>query len=539
MFALLLAAVALAACTRVGTTGEGQRHNPKTIPHFLRYGDLGDLSSLNPLLDADETLGWLASLTMAWLIKYDHNNKPFPELATVVPTQQNGGVSPDGKTITFHLRKGVKWSDGAPFDADDVVFSTRIILDPKTNIISRDGWDRIVKIDEPDKYTVIYHLNRPYSPFVATFFATSGSNPAVMPKHLLEHTRDINKDPYNSLPVGIGPFKYTEWRRGDRIELVANANYWRGLPKLERVEYRIIPSRDTLLSSLQTGDIDMWPIAPPAYYPRLKAVPTLDVIKQPSYSFGHLDFNTSKPALRDPAVRIALRLAIDRATLRSKVSHGIGVLQDGVISPSSPYFDARIPFAAFNIAKANAILDAAGWRRGLDGIRAKNGVRLSLIVVSNTGSADTDTRIELIRSWWKLIGVEFVRKNVDPKLLFAPYSEGGVLYTGKFDVAFAAWFLGPIPDLSGLYSCKQIPPAGQNWLQWCDPRADAAMEAVKTTYDPARMKQYSDIVQEAVARDVPTIVTSIAEDIYAHNSDLTGFHPNQVSAFDDMMNVDI
>src|ERR1700722_11574558 len=96
LLALLLGAVALAACTRVGTTGEGQRTNPKTIPHFLRYGDLGDLSSLNPLLVSDETLAWLPAMTMAWLARYDHDNKPIPELATVVPTIQNGGVSGDG-----------------------------------------------------------------------------------------------------------------------------------------------------------------------------------------------------------------------------------------------------------------------------------------------------------------------------------------------------------------------------------------------------------------------------------------------------------
>jgi peptide/nickel transport system substrate-binding protein len=539
LLALLLAASALAACTRVGTTGEGVRSNPKTVPHFLRYGDLGDVTSLNPALAADATLTWLASMTMAWLVRYDHDNKPMPELATVVPTIQNGGVSADGRTITYHLRKGVKWSDGAPFDADDVVFSTRVVLDPKTNVIGRDGWDHIARIDEPDKYTVVYHLSKPYSPSVSTFFATGGSNPALMPKHLLAHTKDINKDPYNALPVGIGPFKYSEWRRGDRIELVANPNYFRGVPKLQRVEYRIIPTRDSLVQLLQTGEIDMWPIVAPAYYPRLTVIPTLKVLKQPSYSYGHVDFNTARPALSDPTVRAALRLAIDRKTLRDKVAHGIGVLQDGVISPASPYFDAKIQFAAFNIPKANAMLDAAGWKRGPDGIRAKNGVKLSLIVVSNTGSADTDTRIELIRAWWKQIGVEFVRKNVDPKLLFAPYADGGVLYTGKFDVAFAAWFLGAVPDLSAIYGCKQFPPAGQNWLHWCNPRAEAAMDALKVTYDERAQKQYSDIAQEAIAQDVPTIVTAVAEDIYAYNADLTGFHPNQVSPFDDMMNVDI
>jgi peptide/nickel transport system substrate-binding protein len=536
---LVLGCLATIACTRVGSAGPGARHNSSTQPHVLRYANLGDVSTLNPMFNTDLVLAWMSQMTMAWFFRFDHNNQPIPELVTEIPTMQNGGISPDGKTLTFHLRKGVKWSDGAPFDADDVVFTTRVILDPHTNVTGRDGWDRIVKIDEPDKFTVIYHLKQAYSPFVDTFFSTGGANPCIVPKHLLEHTADINRDGYNSKPVGIGPFRYVEWRRGDRVIMEPNPNYWRGMPKLKRVEYLIIPTRDTVVSGLQTGDIDLWPIAAAAFFPKLRTMPNVAVLKQPSYSFNHLDFNLTRPPLKETAVRNALRLAIDRRALKHIVSHDIGILWDGVISPASPFYDSKVGFIEFNIPKANALLDSAGWKRGPDGVRAKNGVRLSLVVVSNTGSSDTDTRIELIRSWWKQIGVQFVRKNVDPKLMFAPYADGGTLYTGKFDVAFAAWFLGPLPDLSNLYSCKQIPPNGQNWLHWCNPVAEAAMDDLKLTYDPVRQKRDSDIVQQTLARDAPTIVTAIGEDIYAYNSDLKGFHPNQVSEFDDMMNVDI
>jgi peptide/nickel transport system substrate-binding protein len=534
-----VAGLSAAACTKVVSTGAGERRNPTTQPHILRYGDLGDVSTLNPAFNSDLILAWMSELTMAYLIRFDHENKPIPDLATEVPTARNGGISADGKTITFHLRKGVKWSDGAPFDADDVVFSTRVILDPKTNVVSRDGWDQIARIDEPDKYTVVYRLKAPYSPFASVYFSTGGSNPAIMPKHLLATTRDINKDPYNALPVGIGPFAYKAWKRGDRVVMVANPGYWRGPPKLKQIEYRITPSRDTLLSELQTGDLDMWPIAARAYYPRLLKIPGVSVVRQASFAFNHIDFNLTHPVLRDPAVRTALRLALDRRTLRDKVSHGLGILQDGVLSPASPFFDPKIRFVDFDIAKANAVLNAAGWKRGPDGIRSKNGLRLSLELVSNAGSPDTDTQIELIREWWKKIGVDFVRKNVDPRLLFAPYTDGGIIQNGKFDLVFFAWFTNPSGDMSGLYSCAQVPPNGQNDLRWCNPTAEPAMQAFKHTYEFASQKRYDDILQEELARDVPTIVIAVPEDLYAYNSDLKGFHPNQVSEFDDFMNVDI
>lgn len=529
----------LAGCTKVGGGGAADRQNAFTRPHELRYADISDFSTLNPMLNSQLTLSFMSQLTMAWLVRFDHDNKPVPELATEVPTQSNGGVSADGKTITFHLRKDAKWSDGVPFTADDVVFTTGVILDPKTNVTGRDGWDLITKLDEPDKYTVVFHLKKPYSPFIPTFFGTAGASPSVLPKHLLEHSKDINHDPYNARPVGIGPFKYIVWKRGDRVELEANPLYFRGPPKLKKITYRIIPSRDTLFSTLQTGEIDLWAIAPGSYFPRFSGLKGFATFKQPSYGFGHIDFNLAHPVLQETAVRRALMLAVDRRALREKVGHGIGILQDAVVSPASPYFDKTIGFTEYDPAKANGLLDAANWKRGADGVRAKNGTRLSLTFVSNSGSPDTDIRIELIRGWWKAIGVDFTRKDYPPALLFAQYQDGGIIYGGKFDAVLFAWFLSPTGDLSSLYACGLVPPNGQNSLHYCSKQADEAMSRVKATYDPAARGKYVDIVQKQLVQDVPFIVTAVNEDIYVHNTDLKNFHPNAVSVFDDFMNVDI
>jgi len=525
------------ACTQVGTSSGGNGRHPYTHPHELRLADISDVTTLNPMLSADLTVTWMAELTMAFLLRWDQQNKPVPELALAVPSVSNGGISPDGKTITYHLRRGVRWSDGAPFTADDVVFTTRLVLDPKTNVVTRDGWDRITRIDEPDKYTVVYHMREAYSPSIATFF--TASQDAILPKHLLQHTSNINTDPYNELPIGIGPFKYVRWQRGDRIELVANPLYWRGRPKLDRIVYRIIPNRDTIVNALQTGDVDMWPNAAPAYFLRLRSLPGEVVLKTPSYAYGHLDFNVTHPAVRDVAVRRALLLGWDRREQREKISHGVGILQDAVVSPASPFYNERLGFTQYNPAKANALLDAAGWKRGPDGIRAKNGVRLNLQVVSNAGSPDTDQRIELLRANWRQIGVSLVRKNVSPALLLAPYAQGGIIFTGNFDVVFFAWFADPSGSLVPEYSCAQIPPQGENDLRWCDPAAQRAMDDFIRTFDFARQKRDNDLVQERVVDQVPTIVSAIQEELFAHNSDLKSFHPNQVSFFDNMMNVDI
>ena len=307
----LAAAFAFAGCSKQGGAGQTttvngeQRVNSWTQPHILRYATSEDISSLNPLLSQQATLGMMSSLTMAFLIKWDRNNHPFPELATEVPTIKNGGVSKDGLTITYHLRKGVKWSDGAPFTADDVIWTEHAVMNPANNVTSRSGWDRILKMDEPDKYTVVFHLSKPYAPFIVTFFSSGGANPCVLPKHLLAQYPDINHVAYNSRPVGIGPFKYKNWSRAQRVVMVANPLYWRGMPKLKEIDFEIIPDRNTVLTALQAHTLDLWYPVPGSYFigQHLNQLSGFTYIRQPAYYFGHLDFNVQRPAMKDPAVR--------------------------------------------------------------------------------------------------------------------------------------------------------------------------------------------------------------------------------------------
>lgn len=534
------AAVVVAACTKTGSApGAGGRVNSWTQPHVLRISDAGDVNTLNPHFGQFLDVGYLSSMTMAWLIKFDLHNNPIPELATEVPDQTNGGVSRDGLTITYHLRHGVRWSDGVPFNADDVVYTTRVVLNPATNEIGRLGWDQITKIDEPDKFTVVYHLKKPYSPFVETFFSTAGANPCILPKHLLSKYPNINDVPYNSQPVGIGPFKYLRWDRAQDVILIPNPLYWRGTPKLKQIIFKIIPDRNTVLSQLQAHEIDMWYGVPGNYLARVQGISGVSVLRQPGYLYGHLDFNTQHPTLRDPIVRAALRYALDRKTIHEKIGHGVGILQEVTTPVNAPYVVTSIPLVPFDIARANQMLDQDGWTRGADGVRQKNGVRLSLSFATSAGTPDVDEQIELIRSTWKQIGVAIDVRHYATNLMFAPTSSGGIIYSGKWDVVVFSWQNEAIGDLSPIYGCQSFPPNGQNNIRWCNTKAQAAIMALFGHYQQADRNKDVLAVQQALTSDVPTIVTSLREDIYAHNADLKNFHPNSITAFDNMMDVDI
>jgi peptide/nickel transport system substrate-binding protein len=541
LYAMLsfIALPALCSCTKAGSVAEGGRVNSWTQPHVLRFADAGDVNTLNPHLGQFADIGYLSSMTMAYLIKWDESNRPYPELATVVPTQANGGVSKDGLTITFHIRKGVRWSDGAPFNADDVVFSTNVVNNPANNEVGRLGWDQITKMDEPDKYTVVYHLRKPYSPFVETFFSTAGANPCILPKHLLAQYPNINHVAYNSLPIGIGPFKYLRWERAQDVVLVPNPLYWRGTPKLKEVIFKIIPDRNTVLSQLQAHEIDMWHLVPGAYLSRAQALTGISIVRQPSYFYNHLDFNIQRPAVRDPVVREAMRLAIDRRTLIDKIGRGVGILQEVTTPKNAPYAVTSIPTVPFDIARANALLDKDGWMRGADSVRVKNGVRLSLEYATTAGSPDADEGIELERSWWKQIGVDITVRHYPPAMMFAPLQQGGIVYGNKWDMITFAWLNDAIGDYSSYLSCRALPPNGQNNSRWCNTRAQVAMDALFAHYDQPQRNADVLTVEQELVKDIPMIVTSLREDIFAYNSDLKNFHPNAITPFDNMLNVDI
>lgn len=538
---------AVAACSSGGGGGTSQpsaapggaRVNSWTVPHVLRFATAADINGLNPWFTQQISTLLLDQLTMAWLIRFDEHNRPYPELATQVPTQENGGVSKDGLTITYHIRKGVKWSDGAPFSADDVAWSfDQMVNNKANNVLTRLGWDHIIKIDEPDKYTVVLHLNKPYSPFVETFFATAGANPCILPKHVLAKYPNLNNVPYNALPIGIGPFKFKKWDRASKVVVVADPLYWRGLPKLKEIDFEIIPDRNTVLTSLQAKSLDMWYPTPGAYVPRARELTAFNVLSQPSYGFNHLDFNLSHKVVSDPNVRLALEYALDRPTILQKIYHGVGDVQEQIASSAAPYFDPSIQTRPFDIAKANRILDQAGWKRGADGIRAKNGLRLSLNFATATGSPDADSMIELIRSSWQQVGAQISVQHYTAPLLFDT-SSTGIIYNGKFDAVVFEWFLGATGDLSSLYACDQFSPNGQNDVHWCNKTADGAMHALFGHYSQSQRNKDVAIVMNQMAKDVPTIVTIHPHDNYVINRDLRNFHPNQVSQFDNMMDVDI
>ena len=215
--ALALVCALVCACNAAGKQGAVE----KTL---VFTGLAGEPDSLNPLLSAMSDVDSLSHLYMSYLLESDDRGQLIPEIAEQVPTQANGGISADGKTIVYHLRHGVVWQDGVPLTARDVVFSYRAVVNPANNVPLRVGYTVIESVGALRDDTVVVHLRRPFSPLLAYFFGPQGVA-ALMPEHLLSRYRDLNRASYNQAPIGSGPFRVVQWRHGDAVTFAANPLY--------------------------------------------------------------------------------------------------------------------------------------------------------------------------------------------------------------------------------------------------------------------------------------------------------------------------
>jgi peptide/nickel transport system substrate-binding protein len=520
----LIAAAFFAGCTRVGTSNVATGH-AWTHRGLLRIVNIAEPDSLNPLVGNFQIDSDLAQLWGGYFFNYNDRNELVPELVTTVPTLANGGISRDNRTVTYHLRKGVLWQDGLPFGADDVIFSWHAVMNKRNNVPSTVGYELIDSIERKDAWTIAVHLKKAYAPFITTFFGPCSNPYVVLPAHLLAKFADLNRVPFNSQPVGTGPFVVERWQRGSKIVFRANPHYWRGPPKLNEIWYTPIPDENTVISLLASHEADLDFNAANVNYKQLSGIDGTRVTLTPFTQFAQLVLNLRSPQLSDVRVRQALWLALDVKALLRDVTHGVNIPGYTDQPAFSWAYNPNVAHYDYDPAKARGLLDAAGWKAGPDGIRLKDGKRLQLTLAGVQGSANGNAAAVIVQRNWHDVGVESLVKNYVSSLFFASYGAGGIIQSGKFDVAFDSWLNGVDPDDSTLWMCNQFPPNGENVYHFCDSRVDAAERVALGTNDRAVRKRAYDTIQAILAERVPVIVAWYSRRLAVANSDLKNYRP--------------
>lgn len=424
------------------------------------------------------------------LLTFDFALKPMPSLA------KSWTISPDGLTYTFKLEENVKWHDGKPFTSADVAFSTQVFL-TEVHGRARANFGRVASVETPDAHTIVYKLKEPFGPFLHAFEVSSAP---LVAKHIYEGT-DFRKNPANDAPIGTGPFKFKEWKRGSNIELVRNENYWKpGLPYLDGISFRIIPDAALRAVALETGQVhaSQFDAVEPLEVARLAALPTLTMTTK-GYEFVSpimwIDINNRRGPLADKRVRQAIMHAMDRDFILKNLFFGMGKVATGPIASTTRFYDPNVPKYPFDPAKAEALLEAAGHKKGADGVRVK--MRCMVLPYGEVWQR----LAEYTRQAFSKVGIQLTLESTDVAGFWKKSTEDDYELTFNYLSQFADPALGVSRAYISTNIRKGVPST--NIGAYTNPKVDELFEAgAKGVKDEDRQKAYSE-VQKILVEDVP------------------------------------
>lgn len=515
----LICTFAFSACTKSGGGASGG-HNSWTIPGTVRVGNSDEPDSLNPLYAHTDAADQVQGLIYSSLLRYDDNGNYIPDLATQVPSYENGGISKDSRTITVHMRKGVKWSDGAPLTAKDFLFTYHTVMNPANTVKTTLGWDDVASVQTPNDYTIVIHLKEPDASFLGNL-AFGGAGYPPLPEHVLANVPDLSRAEFNSHPISSGPYVLQQWNHGSLLVFVPNPYYFRGKPRVQKILWKVIPDVNTLFNQLQTHQIDVETAVNENDIPRIGHIQGITVSTKLIANWRHMGINMSRPILKDPRVRLALAEAINWQLINDKSYHGYNQLATSDIFPQS-WAAPAIARYKYDPQDAKRLLSQAGWAMGQDGLLHKNGEPLRLSISTGTNKQENIQAEVQIQSQLRPLGVDVVIRNYPVSLLF---DRSGPLYTGKYDLEWSINTNGPDPDNACEWVTDCIPPHGSNTSWLSDPVVDQTAHAAAETFDRAKRKALYQREEERIHELIPAVFFYWENEYNAVNSDLKNFKP--------------
>jgi len=535
LLALLLAlSMALAACTGPGGTTEIQAtEEPAAEEPAVEEPEAEEPTAEEPAAEAEgdrqiatfiwtqefDTLSplytsmWFSTITYSlwntWAWNFDENLEPIPVLVSEIPSAENGGISEDGRTLTFKLRDDIVWSDGEPITSDDFVFTYEMNVAPGNTVSSTYPYDQVESIDAPDAQTVVVTFIEPFAPWLATLWHS------ILPAHVLrpvfEADGTLDEAEWNLAPtVGVGPYRFEEWESGSYARFVKNENWWGPEPEIDEIFFRFVPDDASQVAALQNGEGDIGTFIAYSDVPTLQDA-GVNIMTVPSGYYEGIFFFLGDetvpghPALQDERVRQAIAMALDRETLNQDLllglTHPVATMWAG-----TPYESPDIAMWPYDPAAANALLDEAGWvDSNGDGTRDKDGEELVLVHGTTTREIRQDAQA-VAQQQLAEVGIGLELKSYDSTIFFASYAEDGPSYNGELDLM--QWSDGPFfPDPDHYYwLCSEIPtddaPDGANAQRICDEELDALfqLQATQTNTEEriATFHQISKLMHDKV-----------------------------------------
>ncbi len=474
-------------------TAEAARkgYDPKKVGGTLTYATFSDAQRLTPYTTNDSVSNSIQGFIFDGLLTRDAKLNPLPSLAS------SWKVSANGLEYTFNLRKDVKWHDGKPFTADDVVFTFNIYTDPKSLNAYRESFADIEKVEKIDNYTVKMTLNKNNVLFMSATPVTA----AILPKHQFpKGVEDFNSNTQiHRNPIGTGPFKFDSWKTAERIVLKANKDYFEGRPYLDEIIMRVLPDSNVEVINLQKGTVDFVESIPPKQAINLAKNKKLKLDKHDTARYDYIGWNMDNPKFKDVKVRQALAMGLNRQAIVDKIMVKNATLAVSNFHPLEIYHNPTLKPMPYDVKKANALLDEAGWKLNKEGIREKDGVKLEFEISWNNGNLTRKSIAEAAAQDWKKLGVKATPRSIDFTI------QGDRNQEGKLETWVGAWLLGTNPDKTGLFHSGSAPVVdnsgkvtqkGNNTSRVRDKRVDEIFEKFKLEPDAKkRVAMYQELAK--------------------------------------------
>lgn len=470
----------------------GCSHRAEFDPGSLTFLIEASPVNLDPRFATDGQSQRLDGLIFSGLMARDSQMNLHGDLAQSWDT-------PDPTTYVFHLKSGVRFHDGRPLTSADVKATFDFILNLANKSPKRGGFRMIDKIETPDSRSVVFHLKEPYASFLWNLIpSAAGIAPANAGADFARH------------PIGSGPFKFVSQSQDDELRLVRNASYYGGTPAIEAIRFRVVPDGVVRALELRKGSADMeMSSLSPDLIPVLLRRPTLSMTERPGTNFSYLGINLEDRLLSHREVRQALAFATDREALVKYLLHGQARVASGILPPSHWAYEQNVAQYPADTARAESLLDAAGYLRGADGIRFHLTLKTS-----------TEEQARLIgaalQEQWRRVGIDLELRPLE----FATLLSDSV--RGNFQLTLLRWVgANNDPDVfEFVFSSKRFPPDGANRGHYRNPKVDALTDQIRVEPDPEKRKKLCGEVQKILAEDLPYIPLWFADVVSVHRREL-------------------